>query len=71
MFSFLHVGDAVMRRPQPKKATTAGCRLQGKLLGICFRARLTGNGQNRDGRRGVRGVMLQLPGNRDLPLWEK
>ena len=25
------------------------------LLGICFRARRTGNGQNGDGRRGVRG----------------
>ncbi len=27
----------------------------GLLKGICFRARRTGNGQNRDGRRGVRG----------------
>ena len=29
--------------------------MSGLLLGNCFRARRTGNGQNRDGRRGVRG----------------
>ena len=29
---------------------------KGFLLGICFRARRTGYGQNADGRRGVRGA---------------
>ena len=39
---------------------TITCGLNGSsagflLLGNCFHSRLTGNGQNRDGRRGVRG----------------
>ena len=36
------------------------------LLGICFRARRTGNGQNGDGRRGVRGSVLA--GDEDVVL---
>ena len=52
-----------------------------RLLGNCFRARRTGNGQNGDGRRGVRGSdnegTHEKPGgfwlinekNEKQPLW--
>jgi hypothetical protein len=36
-----------------RPATTVG------LLGICFHARRAGDGQNGDGRRGVRGLILR------------
>jgi hypothetical protein len=52
-------GNAAVKTPHMDRLAADGVRCTDftALLGNCFRARRTGNGQNGDGRRGVRGYV--------------
>jgi hypothetical protein len=64
---FLHANaDEMLALLRPLLSWLADYERRVELLGNCFRARRTGNGQNGDGRRGVRGSGIRNTPSRNF-----